>query len=225
MTPHDGETSVEAGMRTLRMQMSSRGVGTCPTQASEVQGARSELVGGDAVIGYWKGGAVGGLGKRALKLSALEASFVFINRSHPKPRRENGIREQENFYHESKRCFRVGRAGSSGPYARGGQAHLPRFPKRADQLRDDIRRGVDITLLRPREVFASAFKNSATFIILVHNHPSGSPEPSETDIEVTKKLVKIGKMLGVWIQDHVIIGSDGYTSMKAHGIISNKLIQ
>ena len=84
---------------------------------------------------------------------------------------------------------------------------------------------VGITLLRPREVFEHAFKNSATFIILVHNHPSGSPEPSESDIEVTKKLVRIGKMVGVWIQDHVIIGSDGYTSMKAHGIISNKLIQ
>jgi proteasome lid subunit RPN8/RPN11 len=82
---------------------------------------------------------------------------------------------------------------------------------------------VDITLLRPREVFANAFKNSATSIILVHNHPSGSQEPSESDIEVTKKLVRIGKMIGVWIQDHVIIGSEGYTSMRANGIISNKL--
>ena len=78
---------------------------------------------------------------------------------------------------------------------------------------------VDITLLRPREVFESAFKNSATFIILVHNHPSGNSEPSESDIEVTKKLIRIGKMVGVWIQDHVIVGSDGYTSMRAHGIV------
>jgi DNA repair protein RadC len=77
----------------------------------------------------------------------------------------------------------------------------------------------DITLLRPREVFESAFKNSATFIILVHNHPSGSPEPSESDIEITKKLAKIGKMIGVWIQDHVVIGGGGYTSLRARGII------
>lgn len=86
---------------------------------------------------------------------------------------------------------------------------------------------VDITLLRPREVFESAFKNSATFIILVHNHPSGSPEPSETDIEVTKKLVRIGRMIGVWIQDHVIIGNNGYTSLKAGGIVPSitELIQ
>lgn len=80
---------------------------------------------------------------------------------------------------------------------------------------------VDITLLRPREVFESAFKNSAAFIILVHNHPGGSPEPSESDIEVTKKLVRIGKMIGVWIQDHIIIGNNGYTSLKARGIISS----
>jgi len=53
--------------------MSSRRVGTCPTQASEVQGARLELVGDDVVIRYWKGGAVGGLGQRALKSSALKA--------------------------------------------------------------------------------------------------------------------------------------------------------
>ena len=79
---------------------------------------------------------------------------------------------------------------------------------------------VDITLLRPREVFANAFKNSATSIILVHNHPSGSPEPSESDIEVTEKLVKIGKTIGVWIQDHLIIGNNGYASLRARGIIS-----
>lgn len=79
--------------------------------------------------------------------------------------------------------------------------------------------GVDMTLLRPREVFASALKNSATFIILVHNHPSGGPEPSESDIEVTKKLARIGRMLGVWLQDHVIIGDRGFVSLRARGII------
>jgi DNA repair protein RadC len=80
---------------------------------------------------------------------------------------------------------------------------------------------VDITLLRPREVFESAFKNSATFIILVHNHPSGSPEPSESDIEVTKKLVRIGRMLGIWLHDHVIIGNGGFVSLRAMGIVGD----
>jgi len=84
---------------------------------------------------------------------------------------------------------------------------------------------VDINLLRPRAVFESEFKNSATFIILVHNHPSGSPEPSESDIEVTKKLVRIGRMIGVWIQDHVVIGNNGFVSLRARGIIPQILIR
>jgi DNA repair protein RadC len=79
---------------------------------------------------------------------------------------------------------------------------------------------IDITLLHPREVFRSAFKNSATFIILVHNHPSGSLEPSESDIEVTKKMVRIGKMIGVWVQDHVIIGNGDFVSLRARGIVN-----
>lgn len=76
-----------------------------------------------------------------------------------------------------------------------------------------------MTLLRPREVFESAFKNSATSVILVHNHPSGSLEPSESDIEVTKKLVRIGKMIGVLVQDHVIVGVGGFASLRARGVI------
>jgi len=80
-----------------------------------------------------------------------------------------------------------------------------------------------ITLLHPRKVFETAFKNSATFIILVHNHPSGSPEPSESDIEVTKKLVRIGKMVGVHIQDHVIVGNGGYKSLRARRIGPSKV--
>ena len=78
---------------------------------------------------------------------------------------------------------------------------------------------VDITLLRPREVFESAFKSSATSIILVHNHPSGSPEPSESDIEVTKRIARIGKAIGVILQDHVIVGNSNFASLRARGII------
>lgn len=76
-----------------------------------------------------------------------------------------------------------------------------------------------VTLLRPRKVFESAFKSSATFIILVHNHPSGSPEPSESDVEITRKIARMGRMLGVWLQDHLIVGRGGYTSLRARGIV------
>lgn len=79
---------------------------------------------------------------------------------------------------------------------------------------------VDMTLLRPRDVFEIAFKNSAASMVLVHNHPSGSPHPSESDIKVTKKIARMGKLIGIRLQDHVIIGSCGYVSLKALGVIS-----
>lgn len=83
--------------------------------------------------------------------------------------------------------------------------------------------GAGINLLRPREVFGSALKNSATFIILVHNHPSGNPEPSESDIEVTRKIARIGKMLGVFLQDHIVIGKSGFVSLRARGVFPSPL--
>jgi DNA repair protein RadC len=78
---------------------------------------------------------------------------------------------------------------------------------------------VDIALLRPREVFEAALRNSAASVVLVHNHPSGSPYPSDTDVEVTRKLARIGRLIGVRLQDHVIIGDGGYTSLRALGVI------
>ncbi|MEM2875215.1 MAG: JAB domain-containing protein [Candidatus Hadarchaeales archaeon] len=81
----------------------------------------------------------------------------------------------------------------------------------------------ETTLLRPREVFASALKNSAASIVLVHNHPSGSPEPSKPDIDLTRRIARIGRELGVLVQDHVIIGKGGYVSLMARHIL--KLIR
>lgn len=78
---------------------------------------------------------------------------------------------------------------------------------------------VGVALLHPRQVFASALKNSAAFIVLVHNHPSGNPEPSEEDVVMTRKIAKIGKMLGVFLQDHVIIGKDTFVSLRARGVV------
>jgi len=78
---------------------------------------------------------------------------------------------------------------------------------------------VDVALLRPREVFEKALKCSAASVVLVHNHPSGSQYPSDSDIRVTKKLVRIGRSIGVRIQDHVIVWGGGYTSMRALGLV------
>lgn len=69
------------------------------------------------------------------------------------------------------------------------------------------------SLVHPREVFKYAVKYSAFQIILVHNHPSGDPEPSTQDIEVTKRFIEAGKMLQINCVDHVIIGKNGYLSV------------
>ncbi|MDO8508942.1 MAG: DNA repair protein RadC [Nanoarchaeota archaeon] len=73
---------------------------------------------------------------------------------------------------------------------------------------------LDASLIHPREVFKPAIKNSASKIILVHNHPSGDPNPSQEDLEITKRLMKTGEELGIKVLDHVIIGEDKWWSWK-----------
>jgi DNA repair protein RadC len=73
-------------------------------------------------------------------------------------------------------------------------------------------------IVHPREVFKPAIIIGASSIILCHNHPSGDTAPSREDIDVTRKLVKGGKILNIEILDHVIVG-DGYCSMKERGIL------
>ena len=74
-----------------------------------------------------------------------------------------------------------------------------------------ITKGIlDASIIHPREIFKPAIKNSAAKIILIHNHPSGDPNPSEEDLEVTEKLVEAGKQIDINILDHIIIGRDDW---------------
>lgn len=67
---------------------------------------------------------------------------------------------------------------------------------------------VDSSIIHPREIFKPAIKNSASRIILMHNHPSGDSSPSKEDKEVTEEIAKAGEVLGIQVLDHVIIGND-----------------
>ena len=78
---------------------------------------------------------------------------------------------------------------------------------------------VDHTPVYPREVVKRALELSATAIILAHNHPSGDPEPSRADIEMTARVVEIAKPLGIAVHDHLIVGSRGHISFRARGLI------
>jgi len=79
--------------------------------------------------------------------------------------------------------------------------------------------GLHSSLVHPREVFKTAVKKSAASMILVHNHPSGDPAPSQEDINITRRLIEAGKLMGIEIIDHVIIGDNKYCSLKAKGLI------
>jgi len=80
---------------------------------------------------------------------------------------------------------------------------------------------LSLSVVHPREVFTSAVRDSASAIILLHNHPSGDPLPSNEDRECTKRLVKAGKILGIRVLDHIVIGHDGYYSFADAGYIDS----
>jgi DNA repair protein RadC len=75
------------------------------------------------------------------------------------------------------------------------------------------------SIVHPREVFCDAIRKNSAFIIVCHNHPSGDPQPSNEDINVTNRLKECGKLLGIELLDHLIIGNGKYISLKEKGIV------
>lgn len=78
---------------------------------------------------------------------------------------------------------------------------------------------IDEAAIHPREVIRRALDIGATALILVHNHPSGSPDPSRADIDITNRIAEAGRLLGVTVHDHVVIGREGHVSLRAKGLI------
>ena len=79
--------------------------------------------------------------------------------------------------------------------------------------------GLTASIAEPREIFREAIQRSAASIILVHNHPSGDPQPSPEDIILTKRMMKAGELMGISVLDHVIIGNDNFISLKDEGMV------
>lgn len=80
--------------------------------------------------------------------------------------------------------------------------------------------GSTATIVDPAEVMRQAVMNEANSIILLHNHPSGNNKESKADIQLTNRIAEAGKLLGIPVDDHIIIAGDGYTSLKAKGLIN-----
>ena len=93
--------------------------------------------------------------------------------------------------------------------------------KRNQLIADEVQQigTVDHTPVYPREVVKRALELSATAIILVHNHPSGDPTPSQADITMTQAIVEVAKPLGIAVHDHIIVGKDGHASLKGLRLI------
>lgn len=85
---------------------------------------------------------------------------------------------------------------------------------------DEISIGnLNSSIVHPREVFNVAIKRSANSIILLHNHPSGDPTPSKEDVNITRRLIEAGRIIGIRVLDHIIIGEDKYISFKEEDIV------
>lgn len=78
---------------------------------------------------------------------------------------------------------------------------------------------VDHASVYPRELIKHALAAGATAIILVHNHPSGDPKPSKADVEMTRHIAEIGKLLGIVLHDHIVVGEKGHYSFKSNGLL------
>jgi len=84
----------------------------------------------------------------------------------------------------------------------------------------EISRGtLNSSMAHPREVFKPAILHNAASIICFHNHPSGDPEPSKEDVELSNRLVEAGKILGIEVFDHIVVGDEGYVSLKERGVM------
>jgi len=79
------------------------------------------------------------------------------------------------------------------------------------------------SIVHPREIFADAISDRAAGIIFVHNHPSADISPSKEDIAITRRLIETGKLVGIEIIDHVIIGKDGHFSFQSEGMLNKEV--
>ena len=134
------------------------------------------------------------------KAATLVAAFALARRMEQERREESPVLDNPttvvNFMRESNRLRNV----------EAFQVLLLNTRKRLIRV-DDIADGtLDTLLVHPREVFRSAIVANAAGIVLVHNHPSGDPTPSEADIKVTRDLIRAGQLLKIEVVDHVIIG-------------------
>lgn len=100
------------------------------------------------------------------------------------------------------------------------QFHVMMFNSKQVLIRDVLlsKGTVNASLASPREIMIEALRYQAVSLILVHNHPSGDPEPSKEDIALTRKIMEVGALIGIPVLDHIIIGDNSFVSLKERGL-------
>ena len=145
------------------------------------------------------------------KAATLVAAFALARRMEQERREESPVLDNPatvvNFMRESSRLKNV----------EAFQVLLLNTRKRLIRVEEISEGTLDTLLVHPREVFRAAIVANAAGIVLVHNHPSGDPAPSEADIKVTRDLIRAGQLLKIEVLDHIVIGRPGFQSLRALG--------
>lgn len=141
---------------------------------------------------------IGELSRRIWKRRSLEQPLVF-----KEPREVAGY-YQEDMRHLAQEQFR-----------------MMLFNSKQMMIRDVLlsKGTVNASLASPREVMIEALRYQAVSLILIHNHPSGDPEPSREDIQVTRQVAEAGKIIGISVLDHIVIGDNSFVSLKERGFL------
>ena len=87
------------------------------------------------------------------------------------------------------------------------------------RVKDVFKGSLNTSIVHPREIYSEAIRCGGASIIICHNHPSGDSTPSKEDINITARIKECGKIIGIELLDHIIIGNNEYTSLKEKGII------
>jgi DNA repair protein RadC len=152
---------------------------------------------------------VGGIGPA--RAAALVAAFELGRRALEPPGGSDPIRGPEDIQPHVRDLFR----------ARKEHFVVLLLNARHEmQARETVSIGsLNASIVHPREVFLPAILHSAASIVLVHNHPSGDPEPSEEDLSITRRLVQVGELVGIGVLDHVIVGARGLVSLRSRQLL------
>jgi DNA repair protein RadC len=153
--------------------------------------------------------AIAGIGPA--RAGALVAAFELGRRAHERPAARAPIRGPEDVLAHVRDL----------PRARREHFVVLLLNARHElERRETVSIGsLNASIVHPREVFLPAILHSAASLVLVHNHPSGDPEPSEEDLSITRRLIEVGELVGIGVLDHVIVATRGTVSFRARQLL------